>query len=79
MRRLVQAKDEAAKRFYLRCAEFVEYLQDGRTQLLPPPANGCAHHTSAPDCAPARGMQTLSVALHCRKYAGGRSVEQPTL
>jgi hypothetical protein len=28
---LVHAKDEAAKRFYLRCAEFIEYPADGRT------------------------------------------------
>jgi len=32
---LVQAKDEAAKRFYLRCAEFVEYPADSRTLFLP--------------------------------------------
>jgi GNAT superfamily N-acetyltransferase len=32
---LVQAKDEAAKRFYLRCAEFMEYPQDSRTLFLP--------------------------------------------
>jgi len=32
---LVQAKDEAAKRFYLRCAEFLEYPADSRTLFLP--------------------------------------------
>lgn len=32
---LVHAKDEAAKRFYLRCAEFVEYPEDSRTLFLP--------------------------------------------
>lgn len=32
---LVQAKDEAAKRFYIRCAEFIEYPQDSRTLFLP--------------------------------------------
>jgi GNAT superfamily N-acetyltransferase len=32
---LVQAKDENAKRFYLRCAEFVEYPADSRTLFLP--------------------------------------------
>lgn len=32
---MVQAKDEAAKRFYLRCAEFVEYPEDSRTLFLP--------------------------------------------
>lgn len=32
---LVQAKDEAAKRFYMRCAEFIEYPEDSRTQFLP--------------------------------------------
>jgi GNAT superfamily N-acetyltransferase len=32
---LVQAKDEAAKRFYLKCAEFIEYPQDSRTLFLP--------------------------------------------
>lgn len=31
---LVQAKDEAAKRFYLRCAEFLEYPADSRTLFL---------------------------------------------
>ncbi|MEX6508888.1 GNAT family N-acetyltransferase [Jiella sp. M17.18] len=32
---LVHAKDEAAKRFYLRCAEFIAYPEDGRTLFLP--------------------------------------------
>ena len=32
---LVQAKDDAAKRFYLRCAEFIEYPADSRTLFLP--------------------------------------------
>lgn len=32
---MVQAKDEAAKSFYLRCAEFVEYPEDSRTLFLP--------------------------------------------
>ncbi|WP_298497943.1 GNAT family N-acetyltransferase [uncultured Maritimibacter sp.] len=32
---MVQAKDDAAKRFYLRCAEFVEYPEDSRTLFLP--------------------------------------------
>jgi GNAT superfamily N-acetyltransferase len=32
---LVQAKDDAAKRFYLKCAEFVEYPADSRTLFLP--------------------------------------------
>ncbi|MBY8828319.1 GNAT family N-acetyltransferase [Hephaestia mangrovi] len=32
---LVQAKDEAAKRFYLRCAEWLEYPADSRTLFLP--------------------------------------------
>ncbi len=32
---LVHAKDEAAKRFYMRCAEFIEYPQDSRTLFLP--------------------------------------------
>lgn len=32
---LVQAKDEAARRFYLRCAEFIEYPQDSRSLFLP--------------------------------------------
>jgi GNAT superfamily N-acetyltransferase len=32
---LVHAKDEAAKHFYLRCAEFIEYPEDSRTLFLP--------------------------------------------
>lgn len=32
---LVHAKDDAAKRFYLRCAEFIEYPEDSRTLFLP--------------------------------------------
>ena len=32
---LVQAKDEAAKRFYMRCAEFIEYPGDSRSLFLP--------------------------------------------
>lgn len=32
---LVQAKDDAAKRFYLRYAEFIEYPEDSRTLFLP--------------------------------------------
>ena len=32
---LIQAKDEAAKRFYLRCAEWLEYPADSRTLFLP--------------------------------------------
>ena len=32
---LVHAKDEAAKRFYMRCAEFIEYPKDSRTLFLP--------------------------------------------
>lgn len=32
---LVQAKDDAAKRFYLRCAEFLEYPEGSRTLFLP--------------------------------------------
>jgi GNAT superfamily N-acetyltransferase len=32
---LVQAKGEAAKRFYMRCAEFIEYPADSRTLFLP--------------------------------------------
>ena len=32
---LVQAKDEAAKRFYLKYAEFIEYPEDSRTLFLP--------------------------------------------
>jgi GNAT superfamily N-acetyltransferase len=32
---MVHAKDDAAKRFYLRCAEFMEYPADGCTLFLP--------------------------------------------
>ncbi len=32
---LVHAKDDAARRFYLRCAEFIEYPEDSRTLFLP--------------------------------------------
>ena len=32
---LVHAKDEAAKRFYMRCAEFIEYPEESRTLFLP--------------------------------------------
>ena len=32
---LVHAKDEAAKRFYMRCAEFIEYPADSRVLFLP--------------------------------------------
>jgi len=32
---LVHAKDEAARRFYLKCAEFIEYPADSRTLFLP--------------------------------------------
>lgn len=32
---LVHTKGEAAKRFYLRCAEFIEYPEDSRTLFLP--------------------------------------------
>ena len=32
---LVHAKDEAAKRFYMKCAEFIEYPTDSRTLFLP--------------------------------------------
>jgi GNAT superfamily N-acetyltransferase len=32
---LVHAKDEDAKRFYLRCAEFLEYPEESRTLFLP--------------------------------------------
>jgi GNAT superfamily N-acetyltransferase len=34
---LVHAKDDAAKRFYLRCAEFIEYPADSRILFLPIP------------------------------------------
>lgn len=32
---LIHAKDDAAKRFYMRCAEFIEYPADSRTLFLP--------------------------------------------
>lgn len=32
---LVHAKDDAARRFYMRCAEFIEYPGDSRTLFLP--------------------------------------------
>src|SRR3546814_276119 len=32
---LVHAKDDAAKRFYLRYAEFIEYPEESRTLFLP--------------------------------------------
>jgi GNAT superfamily N-acetyltransferase len=32
---LVQAKDERARRFYMACAEFIEYPADSRTLFLP--------------------------------------------
>ena len=32
---LVHAKDEAAKRFYMECADFIEYPEDSRTLFLP--------------------------------------------
>lgn len=32
---LVHAKDDGARRFYLRCAEFIEYPEDSRTLFLP--------------------------------------------
>src|SRR5581483_5117917 len=32
---LVHAKDDAARRFYMACAEFIEYPQDSRTLFLP--------------------------------------------
>ena len=32
---LVQAKDDAARRFYLRHAEFIEFPADSRTLYLP--------------------------------------------
>lgn len=32
---LVQAKDENAKRFYMACAEFIEFPEDSRTLFLP--------------------------------------------
>jgi len=32
---MVHAKDDAAKRFYMKCAEFIEYPEDSRTLFLP--------------------------------------------
>src|SRR3954451_10872237 len=32
---LVHAKDDAASRFYMNCAEFIEYPEDSRTLFLP--------------------------------------------
>jgi GNAT superfamily N-acetyltransferase len=32
---LVHAKDDVAKRFYMKCAEFIEYPADSRTLFLP--------------------------------------------
>jgi GNAT superfamily N-acetyltransferase len=32
---LVHAKDDASKRFYMKCAEFIEYPADSRTLFLP--------------------------------------------
>ena len=32
---VVQAKDDAAQRFYMACAEFIEYPDDSRTLYLP--------------------------------------------
>lgn len=32
---LVHAKDDAAKRFYMKCAEFIEYPEDSRILFLP--------------------------------------------
>jgi GNAT superfamily N-acetyltransferase len=32
---LVHAKDDAAKRFYMKCAEFIEYPEGSRTLFLP--------------------------------------------
>ena len=32
---MVHAKDDGARRFYLRCAEFIEYPADSRTLFLP--------------------------------------------
>ena len=31
----MQAKDENARRFYMACAEFIEYPEDSRTLFLP--------------------------------------------
>lgn len=32
---LVHAKDDNGRRFYMRCAEFIEYPADSRTMFLP--------------------------------------------
>lgn len=32
---MIQAKDDAARRFYRRCAEFIEYPDDSQTHFLP--------------------------------------------
>lgn len=32
---LIHAKDDTAKRFYMKCAEFIEYPDDSRTLFLP--------------------------------------------
>lgn len=32
---LIHAKDDAAKRFYMKCAEFIEYPEDSRILFLP--------------------------------------------
>ena len=32
---MVQAKDDAARRFYRACAEFIEYPDESRTLCLP--------------------------------------------
>jgi GNAT superfamily N-acetyltransferase len=32
---LIHAKNDAAKRFYMKCAEFIEYPEDSRTLFLP--------------------------------------------
>ena len=32
---IVHAKDDAAKRFYLKCAEFIEFPADSRNSFLP--------------------------------------------
>jgi len=32
---LVHARDDAARRYYLRCAEFIEYPADSRILFLP--------------------------------------------
>lgn len=46
---LVHAKDDAAKRFYLRCAEFLEYPEDSRTLFLPIETVVAAFPSEAPD------------------------------